>query len=208
MDDNTLGLWSSTRPATPRDLLFVLDLQRKYSNQVGYLPTPAIERYLTDNDISIAVDNDTPAGYLLGKPTLRWQPLLAPITQAAVAMDAQRRHHGLNLLADLAAAAAARGQVGLQACCAVGVEANEFWHAAGFVPICHMTPDNARSREIICWRLPLTKRIPLWFAQPPARAGWHAKIATTVRNPNRSKHAHAIATRYVTRATGTPEITP
>lgn len=114
-------------------------------------------------------------------------------------MDAQRRHHGLALLQLLEREARAVGQIGIQANCAVGLEANEFWDAAGFKPICILTPRNARGREIICWRKPLVNRVPLWFALPPQRAGHKACNPLLLRNPNQEARREEEAKRLTLR---------
>lgn len=160
------------------DLKFVDALQKRFSNQVGFLPRPAITQYLDAGQVRIIAENGSPAGYILGRPSLAWQPLLRPIFQACIAMDAQRRHLGLMLLKQIEAETIASGQIGIQANCAADIEANEFWKAAGFSLICHLNPSNARGRDIVCWRKPLIRKIPLWFALPPARAGHRAHHAT------------------------------
>jgi N-acetylglutamate synthase-like GNAT family acetyltransferase len=185
------------RPATVADTRYLRHLQRKFSDALGFLPTAAIDWYAESGNVAIAEENGEPAGYLLGRPALNWQPLLRPIYQAAVAMDAQRRHHGLALLRTVEAAAEAAGQTGLQANCAAGLEANEFWHAAGFIPICYLTPLNCRTRPLICWRKPLTNKIPLWFSRPPVRHGHHAGGTTTQRNPQREQNDNNTLTRYI-----------
>lgn len=179
---------ATIRIATAADLTFVLHLQRKFSNQVGFLPTPAVEQYLAKTAITIATENGEPAGYLLGNHALSWQPLLRPITQAAVCFDAQRRRHGLQLIHTVEADAIAAGQLGLQANCREDLDANAFWRAAGFVAICRLKPDNARGRPVIVWRKPLTRKLPLWFAAPPLRAGHRASTPTVVDRDPRSRH--------------------
>lgn len=179
------------RTATPADLNFVLHLARQFSNNVGFIPRSAIDEYLDRQAITIAFENGQPAGYLLGNPRLKWQPALRPISQAAIAYDAQRRRHGYALIAKLETEARAAGQAGLQAICRTDLEANLFWQAAGFVKICHLRPDTARKRDLIVWRKPLIKKLPLWFAQPPKRAGWQnlpPTLATRERIPNEHRH--------------------
>lgn len=161
----------------------------------------ALEFNLENAHVDVIEENGEPAGYLLGRPGLGWQPLCRPIFQAAVAMDAQRRHNGLALLGKIETEARAAGSICLQANCAIGVEANEFWHAAGFKPIVHLTPHTARAREIICWRKPLVNRLPLWFIQPPARSGHMARKPRSVRNSDRDQHALDFALRYVSART-------
>jgi hypothetical protein len=171
------------------DLGYVNHLQSKFAKCVGYLPKVALEWYCNTGRVNLALENGEPAGYLLTRELLAWQPLLRPIFQTAVAMDAQRRHHGLKLLLEVERLALAAGQIGIQANCAVGLEANDFWRTAGFVPICHLSPKNKRNRELICWRKPLTRKLPSWFAMPPRRAGYLARPAVVARNPLRDEIA-------------------
>jgi hypothetical protein len=100
-------------------------------------------------------------------------------------MDAQRRHHGLALLKNIEAEAVADGLLAIQACCAVGLESNDFWRAAGFLPIAHLTPETKSAREIICWRKPLTTKLPIWFAMLPERSGHRARPTVHVRDIHR-----------------------
>lgn len=163
------------RRATPADFRFVQHLGDKFSNCVGFIPRAGVEVYCERGEVLIGSENDEPAGYLLGRPHLRWQPLMRPIFQAAVAMDAQRRHLGLALVEQVINDAKIAGQLAVQANCREGLDANEFWKAAGFLPICYLTPTTARKRAVICWRKLLTNKIPLWLASPPPVAGYRAK---------------------------------
>ena len=185
------------RTATPDDLKFIDHLQKKFANCVGFLPRVALQNIIEQGHIRLAMENDDGAGYILSRPRLQWQPLMRSITQTCVAMDAQRRHHGLALLRTLEAESRQAGLLAIQACCAVGLESNDFWQAAGFLPVVHMTPANVRGREIICWRKPLTHRLPPWFAMPPRLAGARAKRPNLTRNPNRSTDAISDAGRFI-----------
>jgi N-acetylglutamate synthase-like GNAT family acetyltransferase len=186
------------RQATLADLKFIDHLQRKFANCVGFLPKVAIETLTEQGHVKLAIQNGEGAGYILSRRRLKWQPHMRSITQACVAMDAQRRHHGLALLSVVEAEARAEGLSALQACCAVSLDSNNFWRAAGFIPIVHMRPANVRGREIICWRKPLIDRLPAWFAMPPKHAGHHAAIPNTTRDPNRSTDAQSIARLFLT----------
>lgn len=182
--------------ATVRDLHFIDSLQKKFGRSLGFLPTQALEVNLEAGNVDLAMENDEPAGYLLCRPRLAWQPLLGSIVQAAVAMDAQRRRHGLALLLQVEERARAAGQVALQANCAVGVEANEFWQAAGFKPIAHLTPATKSGREIICWRKPLVRKLPSWFTALPKAAGGRGLKVNSTRNMNRDSKSYDFAARF------------
>lgn len=183
--------------ATLADLRFVDNLQKRFGRSLGFLPRAAIEGHIELGNVTLARENDDHAGYLLVRPVLSWRPELASIVQAAVCMDAQRRQHGLALLLQVESEARSRGQVGLQANCAIGVEANEFWRAAGFKPIAHLTPNTKSGRHVICWRKPLVRSLPTWFAELPRRAGHRAAHVTSTREPHRSKRAQATAERFL-----------
>ena len=184
--------------ATTRDLRFIDSLQKKFGRSLGFLPTKALELNLMHGNVDLCMENDEPAGYLLCRPVLSWQPGLASIVQAAVCMDAQRRHHGLALLLKIEEEARGRGQMAIQANCAIGVEANEFWAAAGFKPIAHLTPATKSQREIICWRKPLTRKLPKWFTMLPAKAGGRSLAVNSTRNINRSSKDLNFAGKFAT----------
>jgi len=184
--------------ATLSDLKFIDSLQKKFGRSLGFLPTEALTVNLEAGNVDLAMENDEPAGYLLCRPRLAWQPLLGSIVQAAVCMDAQRRHHGLALLLQVEERARRAGQVALQANCAVGVEANEFWQAAGFKPIAHLTPATVSGREIICWRKPLLRKLPSWFTQLPKQAGGRGLKVNSTRNINRDSKSLDFAAKYAT----------
>jgi hypothetical protein len=157
--------------ATPADLKFLVHLQQKFSNAVGFLPVQALIEYVDKKLVGVAHENGQPCGYVLGRPAYRYQPLLRPITQAAVAMDAQRRRHGLALIDRMHNRAYQAGQVAMQAICRVDLEANDFWAAAGFEPIVELDRANARGEKLIVWRKLIGRCRPDWFYTPPPRVG-------------------------------------
>jgi ribosomal protein S18 acetylase RimI-like enzyme len=182
--------------ATVDDLRFIDSLQRKFGRSLGFLPTAALVANLEAGNVDLCLENDEAAGYLLCRPVLGWQPLMGSIVQAAVCMDAQRRHHGLALLLQVEERARARGQLALQANCAIGVEANEFWQAAGFKPIAHLTPATKSGREIICWRKPLQRALPKWFTILPKAAGGRGLKVNSTRNLNRASKDLDFAAKF------------
>lgn len=169
------------RPATVADLRFVDSLQKVHTNKLGFLPRMALEWYLAAGCVTVGQENDDDAGYLLGRAAFRWQPLLRPITQAAVCMDATRRHVGLTMVQRVVDDARAAGQLGVQAMCREDLESVHFWRAAGFREIGRYAPQNARRKKMICFRKILTEKIPLWLACMPPVAGWQAKRTTPTR---------------------------
>ena len=176
------------RTAIPADFPFVSALQADNSNQLGFLPHTAIAEYIQAGHILIATINGTRVGYLAGRHELRWQPLLRPITQIAVIPGAQRLGIATALIAHHTHKAIVNKQLGLQAICRATLPANHLFAACGFIHITYLTPPTARNVPLICWRLPLTSKIPIWFACPPSRAGHHAKKA---KQPERTAVQHA-----------------
>lgn len=163
------------RYATQRDLAFVDALQKQFSNNVGFLPAPALRQYQSRSAILIAEANQRAIGYLLGRHALAWQPLLRPIFQLCIAPAAQRNHHAVALIVAWQNLAKLAGQVGIQANCADDISAHTFWATQGFKFICKLETTNKRHRQIIVWRKPLTSQIPRWFIKAPTRAGHQAR---------------------------------
>lgn len=157
--------------AKPTHKKVVFELQRKFSNQLGFLPSKALDFYIESRNTGIAIENGEPCGYVLGRPAFRYNPLMRPITQAAVFMDAQRRHHGLALIEAICRRAHAAKQLVVQASCAIDIEAVDFWMAAGFMPIGQHKLDNKRKREILVLRRALTMNVPAWFHTMPLHHG-------------------------------------
>lgn len=166
----------------------ILQIQRNCSNEVGFLPAQAIAQHIEQSHVRIVTLDSHVLGYLLGRLSLSWQPELSTITQIAVSRTSRRSHIGSMLLADRIAQSITAARIGIQACCLANLPANEFWRRNGFVCICYMSPKNARRRDVICWRLPLTRKIPLWFAAPPKRSGHHAQRPTIHVRQKRQRH--------------------
>lgn len=157
------------RPAHKK---LVMELQRKFSNQLGFLPGKAIDFYLEGGHTGIALENGEPCGYVLGRPSFRFNRQIRPITQAAVFMDAQRRHHGLALVHAICRRAIAAGQLAVQCTCREDIEAVDFWTAAGFLPIASHFLDTARRKGLIVFRRCLVQPAPTWFYEPPPSGGY------------------------------------
>src|SRR5215218_3775502 len=85
-------------PATPADLAYVVALQKRNGEALGFIPRAALSEKIDLGRIWLATENGDPAGYLhhgsLAVPEVR-------IFQAAIQYDARRRHHGLALVANL-----------------------------------------------------------------------------------------------------------
>src|SRR5687768_5602326 len=116
-------------PATPSDLAYVVALQKRNHEALGFIPRAALAEKIDLGRIRLVAENGDPAGYLhhgsLAVPEVR-------IFQAAVQYDARRRHHGLALVADLVERARDAGARGVSLRCLDFLDANDFWRAAGF----------------------------------------------------------------------------
>src|SRR2546425_13304650 len=95
------------RTATADDIKFILHVEAMHPNCLGFIPRAGLEVYLDRRLVKLAFENGDACGYLLGNEALRWNIAIRPITQAAIAFDAQRRHHGLALVAATEASAVA-----------------------------------------------------------------------------------------------------
>src|SRR5687767_3498212 len=76
--------------ATPADLAYVVDIQKRNGEALGFIPRVALAEKIELGRITLATENGEPAGYLhhgsLAVPEVR-------IFQAAIQYDARRRHH-------------------------------------------------------------------------------------------------------------------
>lgn len=178
-----LGGSRGTQVAELAQKTLIIDLMRRFSSQLGFVPGAAIDWYIESGNTCIATENAEAVGYVLGRPSLRYDRRIKPITQTAVRMDAQRREAGLRLVARVIADAADRGQECVQAWCADDIDARMFWKAAGFVAVCRRDPGNTRGRTLTLWRRP-TRVVEWqpWMTTPPPRAGYRAaNVGRTVQ---------------------------
>ncbi len=123
---------AAVRIAQPKDFLFVRDLARRFTNQIGFIPAARTEKELEAGHILLGELNDAEAGFLFIRPALSYDTTTCSIIQAAVEMDAQRQAVGLALVQQAEAQARARGQAIIQCWCRSDLDATAFWHAAGF----------------------------------------------------------------------------
>jgi N-acetylglutamate synthase-like GNAT family acetyltransferase len=152
---NMLTNTKQIRIAKPNDLEFILDLAKKHTNQIGFIPRQATETYLAWRQIAIAMENDQPAGYLLHKHNVGDLPGVTAIHQAAICYDLRRRHLGMELVAHVRMRAALAGNAMLQLWCRGDIEANEFWRAAGFEAMGLRDGGTGRDIPHILWRIPV-----------------------------------------------------
>lgn len=172
--------------ATADKLAFVRDLQKRHSGALGFLPAAAIEAYIAGGRVLCSTHNGQDAGYVLGRNALRYDPRIAPITQAAVCMDLQRRNAGLRMVEQWCNAAADDGRQCVQCWCADDLDSRFFWPAAGFHAIARRWPENSRDRSLTLWRRPIPgPLLASWMEQLPPLAGFKAsKIGRVISLTN------------------------
>lgn len=138
------------RQAQPGDVTFLDHLQKKFREQVGFLPKRALETNIASGRVSLALENDEPAAYLLGKGNYLRDPHFGIIYQAAVSYDARRRLMGTALVQHFIDHMEPTVRlIGLW--CAQDIEANEFWSACGFEAIAARHGSRSRGRVHIFW---------------------------------------------------------
>jgi N-acetylglutamate synthase-like GNAT family acetyltransferase len=109
-------------------LRYIVDLQRKNYEALGFIPQPRTEEYLKRGQVLMAEENGELCGFLvygMGWPTMK-------VYQACIQYDARRRDQGLALVARLIARASRSGHSQITLWCADDLDSNAFWKAAGF----------------------------------------------------------------------------
>jgi ribosomal protein S18 acetylase RimI-like enzyme len=126
---------------------YVVDLARKHTDALGFIPRPRLEQYHAAGQIHIARENGDPCGYLVvgsGWPNLK-------IYQACIQYDVQRREHGWNLVNRLERQAARMGYEAISLWCGDDLAANEFWKACAFVQVGQKAGGERRGRKLNLW---------------------------------------------------------
>jgi hypothetical protein len=125
---------------------FAVDLAKKNSEALSFIPTPRIEEYHAAGQLLLATENGEPCGFLIygaGWPMLK-------IYQACVQYDARRRNAGLEMVGRLERIAQA-DQRDISLWCADDLEANDFWRAAGFKLVGQREGGRRRGRKHNAW---------------------------------------------------------
>lgn len=159
------------RHATIADMPYIDSLQKKFSEQIAFLPRPALVWYLERQCVRIAIENGDPIGYVLSHWRLRWCPTIRPIIQAAVQLDARRLGHASLMIELVSADALHAGQRAVQANCVEGPELDPFWVASGFLDLGYLPVTNVRRRNLRCWRRFVAEDRPADLIMLPKRHG-------------------------------------
>jgi hypothetical protein len=135
--------------ATPADLAYVVDLAKRHAHALGFVARAALARKIELARVDLARENGQPCGFLHhGSFANKRTPGEARIFQACVQYDAQRRHHGLNLVERFLAKAEAAGTRRVSLRCLSDLDANQFWPLAGFE---RLGTEPGRKGELIVW---------------------------------------------------------
>ena len=126
--------------------------QNKGTNALGFIPRPRLDQYESQGRILVAKENDELAGMLV-HGTGRGGVMR--IYQACIQYDARRREKGLRLVADLEAKAMRMGCGTVRLRCALDLESNAFWSAAGFSLIDVEMGGRRRGRMINVYEKPI-----------------------------------------------------
>lgn len=146
--------------ATPEDLPFILDIQRKHKREVGFLPTSVFESEIKLRHVIIGKQLLDEAGYILYRPTSRLAIRCAHIIQAAIRYDARRKLLGTVLVeAALRDCRKTANQIYLW--CAEDLEANAFWQSMHFRALAVRAGGRTDKRIHYLWWRPTELSLPL-----------------------------------------------
>lgn len=133
------------------DVTYALSLAKKFTDNLGFLPRPAVEFYAMNGGAWQVNQNGQPAGFVIAAWTQKVSPRTACIYQAAVQLDAQRIHLGLALISHVCDEAASRGSHEIVCWCAADLQANYFWRAAEFTLMQTAEGGRRRKRHMLLW---------------------------------------------------------
>ena len=136
------------RIARPADLSFVLHLQRVWSNAVGFLPKPALERYIDNRATLLVQHNNQHAGYLSWTLTKKG---LLHLHQLAIEPELLRGRCGTDIMQYIERAARKGHCSVIRFQSRIDLAANIFFNGAGFKTTAVFMHPTARRKPIIEW---------------------------------------------------------
>ena len=160
---------TTIRLATPQDRPFLIHLQRKFSDQLGFLPTAALDQLIAARTVVVRVENGQPAGMIVWKAVLKHDPRACPILQTAVELDAQNRHHGEAMIDFLESHARAVGSKFIQAWVAADIPDHGFFRAVGFAKLAERPGGDRRKRDLYLYRRPIDEQSAWCDIRPDPR---------------------------------------
>jgi GNAT superfamily N-acetyltransferase len=147
-------------------LTFCYSACRLDGHCLGWLPRAAYDQAHTTGRILALWNNDDLVGFCLFSTNLHELRCL----QIWIRRDARLMVHGRALIDDLEARAKRAGCFRIRLWCAIDLEANLFWRALHFRPICWRFGRAERGRRHVLWARPITHAIgspPATVWQPP-----------------------------------------
>jgi len=136
----------------PSQLSYVMQLQRRWSQELGFIPRAGLRRALSEKRVLVVRENRWPAGYVLWT---RGRRGILHIAQAAVEVELLRSKLGSELLGAMRLAARDGGYSIVRLLCREELEANGFWGDAGFVRTGVLSYATSRGRRLNEWTLQL-----------------------------------------------------
>lgn len=154
------------RKATMHDYEFIEQMQRHFSNELGFSYRAIIHKRLAAGMMDVAVDSKgVHMGFIHGNYAYGGQEQLAIVFQLAVVELFHRRLVGACLLHNFMKAAPWGNRL-ICCWCAQDLPANRFWEGMGFLPIAFRTGSRQRKRIHIFWQRrtrPQDTVTPLWY---------------------------------------------
>lgn len=135
-------------------LAYYRHLTDPLSRHVGHLPHQAVESYADMGRLRYGSVNGEPVGLILAHQ-LRSHPEVTAVMQAAVQTSDRLRTFALQMVRHIEQDALARGSRVVRCWVREGIEANDFWRAAGYTVV-GRRPPGARRREVLCYARHLT----------------------------------------------------
>jgi len=110
-------------------LEYIVNLHKKNSNSLGFIPKPRIEEYLRNEQVFFEYEGGLEGGFCIigsGKgKTLK-------IYQHCIEQDLRRLQHGKELFNKIECEAQKKGYENIHLRCRENLESNKFWAALGF----------------------------------------------------------------------------
>lgn len=152
--------------ATADDVQYIVHLQKLWSNQVGFLPRCALQRYVDHQSTILVKESGQHAGYL--NWTLTKKGLLRFI-QVAIDPPLLRTALGTRLVRHIEAAARFNRCSLIRFQCRTDLDANLAWSALGFKPTALYQHQTARGLPSLEWTKLLLDPTP--YLPPPTMTG-------------------------------------
>lgn len=142
----------SIRMAKASDIVFVNDLQRRWSNNIGFLPKAALEQKIEAHKCLLVFENDEPAGYLNWSDNRKGA---VHVTQVAIDPELLRTTLGTKIMRTIERSAVKGGCSIIRLCSRSNLSANFFWPELGFTTTAVFQRNSRRGLPLIEWTKPL-----------------------------------------------------